>query len=70
MAARKKPEARVASAALVAATAAPGNPKEWARAIEAAMVRAIEEATKAGITDPAVIKEQMMAARQQVLNGG
>jgi len=40
--------------------------KSRAKRIEAAMVEAIKKCQALGITDPKVIKEEMMAAREQV----
>lgn len=68
--AKEKVMSRVVEATGASAGALSPTGKELAKKIEAAMTAAIVQANKEGITDPATIKERMMAARAKAKANG
>jgi hypothetical protein len=46
-----------------------GEASDTSRRIEAAMIAAVEKASADGITDPDKVRELMLAARDNALNG-
>lgn len=59
-----------AAAAIVISSSVGGEQAARRRdRVEAAMVRAVQEASAAGITDPIAIRERMLAARAAAMEG-
>lgn len=64
-AAEKAPKSRIVAATGIAVKSTAEN-KARSKAMEAAMSQAVLDAGKEGITDPAKVKERMMAAQRKV----
>lgn len=67
MAKAKTTKSKVVTATGVAVSREGGE--ERAKAIETAMIAAVEQAQRKGITDPGEVRKMMLAARDKIVEG-